>query len=102
MGMFHARRFRRPTQQWATELAPTAVHQMFGYALQVSPATQPVTVGLQERTVVVIDQRQGRFAAYDLSSARVGETLTGADSFYAAIVSQLPEAELRRRGMNAQ
>lgn len=104
-GLFHPRRFDRQTQGWAAEFAPGVVRALTGRALIVSAAGQAapyVPQGAWDRTVVVVDQRQGRFAAFNAQASRMGERLSGADSFYEAIISQLSERDLLQLGDNVQ
>ncbi|MCT7264530.1 hypothetical protein, partial [Salmonella enterica] len=66
-GLFHPRRFDRQTQDWAAHFAPSVLRDGSAQALLVSPATQAlpyVSQGAQDRSVVVIDQGQGRFSPY--------------------------------------
>lgn len=103
-GLFHRRRFDRQTQNWAAAYAHGVLSDGLGRALVVSWAEQPVpyvSKGTQDRTLVVIDHRLGRFAAYDVQAHRSGEMFTGADSFYALIVSQLSEQDRARLGLSA-
>ena len=51
---------------------------------------------------MVIDQDQGQFALYDPRERRVGATVTGGDSFYVAIVSQISEPDLSVLRWNQQ
>ncbi|KAF1011877.1 MAG: hypothetical protein GAK32_00539 [Pseudomonas fluorescens] len=104
-GLFRARRFNRQTQNWAAQFSPDAVHEMTGRALVVSPAGQTVpyvSKGATDRTMVVIDQRQGRFSTYDPYTALAGPMVSGADGFYDAIVSQLSGDDLQRIGFDTR
>ena len=104
-GLFHPRRFNRQTQNWAAEYAGDVLHSVSGQRVVTSPAQQAVPYvsrGAKDRTLVVIDYGQGRFAPYNHHQARLGETLTGADSFYAAVVSQIADLDLSALGANAQ
>lgn len=104
-GLFRPRRFNRQTQHWATAFAQGVLHDVTARALVVSPAEQAVpyvSQGSEDRTVVVIDQGRGRFASFDPNELRAGATLSGADSFYEAIIRQLSEDDLLRFGANTQ
>lgn len=104
-GLLHPRRFDRQTQHWATEFAAGVLRGFTGQALVVSPKGQAVPYSLRgpkDRTLVVIDQDQGQFAPYDPTERRVGATVTGADSFYVAIVSQISELGLSVLRWNQQ
>ena len=104
-GLFHGRRFDRQTQNWAAAYAQGLVSDRTGRALVVSPASQAVpyvSKGGKDRTIVVIDHRQGRFTPYDPRELRAGELLTGVDSFFAAIVQQLSENERVQLGLSAR
>lgn len=102
-GLFHARRFDRQTQNWAAAFAHGVLSDVIGRALVVSSVEQAVPYvakGRQDRTLVVIDHRMGRFAAYDAHARRRGEMLTGIDSFYEVIVSQLSNLDRARLGLS--
>lgn len=104
-GLFHPRRFNRQTQRWATQFAPAVLHDLIGQVVVVSPAGQAVpyvSKGARDQTLVVIDQRHGRFSPYDHHQARTGAMLTGADGFYAAIINQLSADALLRLGWSTQ
>ncbi|NVZ72935.1 NEL-type E3 ubiquitin ligase domain-containing protein [Pseudomonas costantinii] len=104
-GIFHPRRFNRQTQHWVAAFAHGVLRDITGQALVVSPAAQAVPYisrGEKDRTVVVIDQGQGRFAPYYSGESRTGEGFSGADSFYDAILIQLPEADRLKLGVDAQ
>ncbi|WP_426133873.1 NEL-type E3 ubiquitin ligase domain-containing protein [Pseudomonas sp. PWP3-1b2] len=101
-GLFHARRFDRQTQGWATEFAPDVLRELNGQALLVRATGQegqPVPQAAQGRTVVVIDQRQGLFSAVDVQTARTAE---GLSDFYEAIVSQLSREDHLLLGESTQ
>ncbi len=104
-GLFHGRRFDRQTCNWAFEFADAVLRDLTGQRLVVSPAGQAVPYvsrGPADRNVVVIDQLRGRFAAYNHHQLRTGATLSGTDSFYEAIVSQLSEGDRLQLGLSAQ
>ncbi|MFT0473863.1 NEL-type E3 ubiquitin ligase domain-containing protein [Pseudomonas antarctica] len=104
-GLFYPRRFDQQTQNWACEFATGVLRDLSGQALIVSPAKQAVPYvsnGKRDRSIVVIDELRGRFCAYDYRASRRGVTLTGADSFYEAIINQLATSDLHRLGLNAQ
>lgn len=104
-GVFRARRFNRQTQNWAAVFARIVLRDVTGRALVVSPAEQVVPYvarGRDDRTIVVIDQRSGHFSPFYKDGLRAGATLTGADSFYEAIINQLSEDESLILGPNTQ
>ncbi|OIN54113.1 NEL-type E3 ubiquitin ligase domain-containing protein [Pseudomonas costantinii] len=103
-GIFHPRRFNRQTQNWAATFAYGVLRDITGQALVVSPAAQavPYISRGENRTVIVIDQGQGRFAPYCSGESRTGAGFSGADSFYDAILIQLPEADQLKLGGDAQ
>ena len=104
-GLFRSRRFNAQTQHWANMFAPGVLRDITGQALVICRAGQPVPYvsrGAGDRTVVVIDQLQGRFSAFDPRERRIGPILTGVDSFYAAVVSALSEPDLARLGATVQ
>lgn len=104
-GLFHGRRFDRQTQNWAAAFAQGFLSELTGRALVVSPARQAVPYaakGSKDRTLVVIDHRQGHFAPYDPRELRAGEVLTGVDSFFEAIVHQLSANERIQLGLSAR
>lgn len=104
-GIFHGRRFDRQTQNWAAAFAQGIVSDLTGRALVVSPAGRDVPYvakGRKDRTLVVIDHRQGRFSAYDPHTLRSGEMLTGVDSFYDAVVRQLSGPERTQLRLSAR
>ncbi|WLH67091.1 NEL-type E3 ubiquitin ligase domain-containing protein [Pseudomonas sp. FP2309] len=103
-GLFNPRRFDRQTQRWVAQLAPDLVRDLTGQGLVVCGADQAVpyvSKGPWDRTIVVIDQRRGRFSVFDHRTSRTGAVLAGVDSFYEAVVSQLTERNLLRLGQNA-
>ncbi|KRP58826.1 dermonecrotic toxin domain-containing protein [Pseudomonas trivialis] len=103
-GLFHGRRFDRQTWRWAAELTDGVMRDLTGQRLVVGTAGQAVpyvSKGLADRNVVVIDQMQGRFAAYHHHQLRTGATLMGADAFYDAIVSQLSAGDRLQLGLSA-
>ncbi|MBF6028787.1 hypothetical protein ICY20_13665 [Pseudomonas sp. P115] len=103
-GIFHPRRFSQKTQSWAAEFAHGVLNDGIGRPLVVSPAGQLasyVSGGAADRTIVVIDQLRGDFSSFDHRDSRTGPTLSGADSFYEAIVSQLSDADRLGLGLNA-
>ena len=103
-GVFQPRRFSQKTQSWAAEFAHGVLNDGIGRSLVVSPAAQRipyVSGGAADRTVVVIDQLEGEFSSFDHRESRAGPTLSGADSFYQAIVSQLSDADRLGLGLNA-
>lgn len=104
-GLFHGRRFDRQTQNWAASYTQGFLSDLTGRALVVSPARQAVPYvakGGTDRTIVVIDHRQGNFAPYDPRELRAGEVLTGVDSFFEAIVRQLSDNERTQLGLSAR
>ena len=104
-GLFHGRRFDRQTQNWATAFAQGLVSDFTGRGVVVSPAERGVPYvakGSKDRTLVVMDHRQGRFSPYDPHTLRTGEMLTGVDSFYDAIVRQLSGPERAQLGLSAR
>ncbi|MCP1508096.1 hypothetical protein J2Y83_004069 [Pseudomonas marginalis] len=104
-GLFHPRRYARQTQDWAAHFAHCVLRDGSAQALLVSPATQAVpyvSQGAQDRSVVVIDQDQGRFSPYYHRESRTGAMLSGANAFYLAIMRQLSDDEQRRLGLDAQ
>ena len=104
-GVFHPRRFDQNTQNWAAEHAPGVLRDLTGQALVVSPQAQAVPYvsrGARDKTVVVIDHGTGRFSLYNHQASILAESFSGADGFYQAVVSQIPESALSRLGWNAQ
>lgn len=100
-GIFHPRRFDAQTQQWAQEFAPGVLRDVTGQPLVVSPAGQAVPyvsrIG-EGRAVVIIDQLRGRFSSFDPREQRSGAIEAGADSFYAAIMTELSAHDRARFG----
>ncbi|NMX37482.1 hypothetical protein HBO34_06265 [Pseudomonas veronii] len=104
-GLFHPRRFDRQTQDWAAHFAHSVLRDGSAQALLVSPATQAlpyVSQGAQDRSVVVIDQGQGRFSPYYHRESRTGAMLSGANGFYLAIMRQLSDDDRRLLGLSAE
>lgn len=104
-GLFHARRFDRQTQHWAVAFADGVLRDVIGRALVVGSSAQAVPYvpkGARDRTIVVIDHRMGQFAAYDAHTQRSSKILTGIDSFYEAIESQLSDHDRTRLGLSAE
>ena len=103
-GIFHSRRFSRKTQSWAAEFAHSVLNDGIGRPLVVSPAAPlppSVSGGAADRPIVVIDQLEGAFSSFDYHASRAGPTLSGADGFYEAIVSQLSDRDRLGLGLNA-
>lgn len=104
-GLFQRRRFDAQTQHWAQLFAAGVLRDITGHALVISPAGQAVPYvsrGSGDRTVVVIDQLQGRFSVFVPREQRTGPILPGADSFYTAIVNSLSAPDRARLGASAQ
>ncbi|WP_446432864.1 NEL-type E3 ubiquitin ligase domain-containing protein [Pseudomonas sp. 1152_12] len=104
-GLFYPRRFNRQTQGWAAEFAGGVLRSLIGRALVVSTKGQAqpyASRGELDRTIVVIDQMNGRFSPFNHQAPLVGAALTGADSFYEAVVSQLAASELQQLGGSTQ
>lgn len=104
-GLFQPRRFDAQTQQWAQAFADGVLRAEVGRALVVRPSSEPlpsIPASAGRRPVVIIDQQQGQFSVFDTVQQRAGEVLTGADSFYEAVVSQLSDPELKRLGSTPQ
>lgn len=104
-GLFYPRRFNRQTQGWAAEFAGGALRSLIGRPLVVSTKGQAqpyASRGELDRTLVVIDQMNGLFSPFNHQASLVGAALTGADSFYEAVVSQLAASELQQLGGSTQ
>lgn len=100
-GLFHPRRFDAQTQQWAQLFAVGVLRDVTGQALIVSPASQAVPYvprAAGDRSVVVIDQLQGRFSSFDPREQRSGAIQVGTDSFYLAIIAALSAPDRARFG----
>lgn len=102
-GIFHPRRFDPQTRHWATVFARSVLRDLTGQALVVAEADLPapyMSKGSADRTVVILDHRQGRVAPFFHREHSIGTMLTGPDGFYQALLSQLSASDLARHGLN--
>lgn len=103
--VFNTRRFNRQIQDWVKEFAGHVLRGLTGQALVVSPKTPGVPYisrGERDRTIVIVDQGNGAFSAFNHQRSSPAQVQPGTQDFYSAVVSQLAEGDLHLLGWNAQ
>ena len=103
--VFNTRRFNLQVHDWVKEVAGPVLRGLTGQALVVSPKTPGVPYvsrGARDRTIVIVDQGNGAFSAFNHQRSSPAQVPPATHDFYTAVVSQLAEGDLQLLGWSAQ